>query len=106
VDGRDRVGLAFAQSVEAVAFGVVGRVVQLVDGEDDLRLRAAQLAGDGGVGLRGPRRASVRWSITSASSTATLAWRVTRASRPTLALGSIPPVSTRSNSAPAHSALL
>ncbi len=53
VDGRDRVGLAFAQSVEAVAFGVVGGVVQLVDGEDHLRLRAAQLAGDGRVGLRG-----------------------------------------------------
>src|SRR5829696_2964311 len=53
-----------------------------------------------------PSLASVRCKTTSASSTATLACRVTRASRPTFARGSIPPVSTSVNSLPAHSARL
>src|SRR5215208_8070501 len=96
--------LALPEGVEAVALGVVGRVVQLVDGEYGLAPRPPQLPGDNSIGLGTPSLASVRCKTTSASSTATLACRVTRASRPTFARGSIPPVSTSVNSLPAHSA--
>jgi len=52
VDGGDRVRLALAQRVEAMALGVVGGAVQLVDREHDLPGRSPELTGDGGVRLR------------------------------------------------------
>ncbi len=98
--------LALTEGVEAVTLGIVRGVIQLVDGEHGLAPRAPELRAMTASASVGPSLASVRCSTTSASSTATLAWSVTRASRPTFARGSIPPVSTSVNSLPAHSARL
>ena len=54
VHSGDRIRLALTEGVEAVTLGIVGGVIQLVDGEHGLAPRSPELRGDNGIGLGRP----------------------------------------------------